>query len=172
MNLPFLKSTPGAEPVRVEAFFACSADRLFRAWTEPHQIKAWFGPGPARPASALVDLRVGGLWEVVFVEQDGQVDRLSGAYLDIAPAERLVFTWVHERRLPGGQTSTTAQSLVTVEFRAETGGVRLLLAHEQIVTASGREGVGFGWNAGFERLGRLVGGAGDDEVGQIRPGAS
>ena len=35
-------------------------DEVFRAWTDPEQIKRWFGPGEFRTPEAEVDLRPGG----------------------------------------------------------------------------------------------------------------
>lgn len=46
MTLPFLKSALGTEPVVVEGIFAASVERVYRAWTEPEELKAWFGLKP------------------------------------------------------------------------------------------------------------------------------
>lgn len=40
----FLKSEPGMEPVMVEGLFRASPARVFRAFTEPDQVRCWFVP--------------------------------------------------------------------------------------------------------------------------------
>lgn len=163
MKLPYLQSPHGNDPVIVEGEFRTSAQRLFRAWTTPEEIKLWFGPGQTGPAIAEVDLRKGGMWEFMFIEPDGQTDTLSGEYVKIAPGEQLIFTWKHERRLPDGETEITQPSLVTLDFEEVEGGTRLRLTHERIVKEAGRLGVGIGWGASFEKLKRMV-------EGQVRVG--
>ncbi len=39
MMSKFLRSEPGQDPVVLEAFFAVPVQRVFRAWTEPDEIK-------------------------------------------------------------------------------------------------------------------------------------
>jgi uncharacterized protein YndB with AHSA1/START domain len=40
--------------------FAARREHVFAAWTEPEQIKQWFGPDTCKVLEAYVDLRVGG----------------------------------------------------------------------------------------------------------------
>ena len=152
MNLPFLKSPYGEDPVIVEGVFNTTASTLFRAWTTPDEIKAWFGAGETGPSSAKIDLRKGGRWEFMYVEADGQIDTLRGEYVEIKENVLLIFTWEHERSSPDGGTETTPQSLVTLDFKETENGVRLRLLHERIGKESGRLGVGVGWNASFKKL--------------------
>jgi|GEM_PF-389034 len=156
MNLPFLKSVPGEEPVIVEGTFRTTAKKLFEAWTQPEAIKTWFGVGPTGPSSASIDLRPGGMWEFTFIESDGQTDTLRGEYVEIEPDTRLIFTWEHERQSSDGKVEVTPQSLVTLDFDLVDNGVRLRLIHERIVKESGRLGVCEGWNTSFTKLSQVV----------------
>lgn len=151
MSLPFLVSPQGEEPVRLQGRFDVPPSRVFRAWTDPDQLRRWFGPGGASK-SLSVDARVGGGWSVVFDGPDGATDTLRGAYREVEIDRKLVFSWVHERALPDGTVETTKESQVTVTFEAADGGTRLSLLHEGIVREAGRSGVGGGWNASFEAL--------------------
>ncbi|MEM9222309.1 MAG: SRPBCC domain-containing protein [Pseudomonadota bacterium] len=157
MSLPFIKSPPGETPVVAEIEVAASTARAFRAFTDPADIKKWFGPGEPSLARAHVELRTGGLWEFAFsAGEDGQIDTLRGSYLEIRPGERLVFTWQHERVLADGQRETTAQSLVTVTFETSGKGAFVRLVHEGIAARSGRLGVADGWNHSMQRIAALV----------------
>lgn len=156
MKLPFLQSPHGDDPVIIEGEFRTTVERLFSAWTTPEEITLWFGPGLSGPAKAAIDLRKGGMWEFMFVEPDGQIDTLSGEYLEINTDARLIFTWQHERKLPDGKMEGTQPSLVTLDFEKTASGARLRLTHERIVKESGRLGVSMGWGASFEKLKRLV----------------
>jgi len=150
--MSFLRSAPGAEPVIVEGVFDAPVDRVFRAWVQPDEIRAWFGQPPDRVVTAEIDLRVGGRWRFWFDAPQGSSSRLEGEYLEIEPERRLVFTWRHVAEHPDGRREETPESRVSISFEPTGDGTRVSLRHEGILRAGGREGVGAGWNASFERL--------------------
>ena len=155
MNLPDLMSAPGAEPVQIEGNFRTTPARVFRAWTDPDELKQWFG-STTTALEVTVDCRVGGHWKIAFAADNNCHDVLSGEYLQIEPARHLVFSWTHERIDSNGNSNASAPSQVSVTFEAIKDGTRVRLLHESIVTESGRQGVGQGWQASLARLGTLV----------------
>ena len=152
MSLPFLKSPLGDEPVVVEGHFNASPERVFRAWTDSNEAKAWFGPGGNGLHSAKIDARAGGRWRFDYGVNDGRRDVLEGKYLEVIADSRLVFSWVHERHFEDGRVETTAPSQVTVTFASARDGTFVRLVHERIVRKSGRLGVGEGWDGTFASL--------------------
>jgi len=156
MNLAFVKSPAGANPVVVEAVFRATAERMFAAWTTPSDLKQWFGPGPGHLEVVDIDLCEGGAWRVVYGMADGHNDQLSGAYESIDAPRKLVFSWVHTRTFEDGRSESTAESKITVTFDERTEGTLVRLVHEAIKTEDGRIGVGGGWNAGFVRLEQMI----------------
>lgn len=148
----FLRTAPGENPVITEAEFKASPARLFKAWTEPSEIRGWFGGGPNKVVNAVIDLRVGGAWRFVFNDTPGAINALYGKYVEIVPDRRLVFTWIHERTTEDGAVVKTVPSQVTVELNPQGTGSRLTVRHEGIVLESGRLGVGEGWSYGLSRL--------------------
>lgn len=152
MSLTFLQSEPGEEPVVVEGDFTAPPERLYRAWTDPQELKGWFGAGLGGPDEVALDVRTGGAWKVVYENAGGRRDTLFGEYLTVEPARHLAFSWQHERRHPDGKVETTAKSQVSLRFDAVEGGTRLRLVHEAIVRSEGRLGVGEGWNDAFAKL--------------------
>lgn len=152
MNLPFLKSAPGLEPVVVEGVFAAPVERVYRAWTDPDELKAWFGLERHSLVSAEVDLRVGGRWRFVVSESEHERTSLHGEYLEIEPNARLAFSWRFLRENADGIREETGTSRVTVTFEAHGASTRVHLSHEGIATEDGRLGVGQGWNASLANL--------------------
>lgn len=148
----FMRSVPGAEPVLFEGLFNASPDRVFRAWTDPEEIKMWFGPAPDSLTKVEVDLRVGGAWCFSFKPGDGVTSSLQGTYLEVEQDARLVFSWSHVRDFDDGRRTETQVSHVTVEFVAEGKATRVKLRHEGIAELDGRQGVGKGWTACYVHL--------------------
>lgn len=125
--------------------------RVFEAWTRPQDLKRWFGPSDAMEVTeASVDLKVGGRYRLVLREPGGEMHRVSGAYREIVPHSRLVFTWAWE-------SMPDRQSLVTVTIEAKDGGCALQLHHEQFADDSARDKHQHGWTGSLERLERHLG---------------
>lgn len=74
-------------------------EEVFRAWTEPEQLR-WFFTELNDPDGPIeVDLRVGGWWrQRMVVDADGTDYQTGGLYLEVEPPKRLVFAW----GAPGG----------------------------------------------------------------------
>ena len=66
--------------------------KLFRAWTEPQLLKQWFCPRPWGVARATLDVRPGGICNVVMLSPEGQEFPNPGVYLEVVANRRLVFT--------------------------------------------------------------------------------
>lgn len=156
MEHPFLKSPLGESPVIIEAPFNASVARLFRAWTNPKQIKQWFGSDEGGPAEASVDLKVNGEWRFAFAENEGKQDILSGRYLEIETDKRLVFSWTHTLVLADGSTEQSPESRVTIDFETRGEASHLKLVHELISSDGARKNIGGGWNNSVTKLKALV----------------
>jgi uncharacterized protein YndB with AHSA1/START domain len=125
------------------------AERLFRAWTEPAQLLAWWGPATARCSGAEVDLRVGGKYRLANTFPDGRVVFIVGAFERISPPRELVYTW----RLEGvGEEDER----VTVRFLGSGGSTEVVVLHERIATPQMREGHAQGWEGCLDGLARYV----------------
>jgi uncharacterized protein YndB with AHSA1/START domain len=65
---------------------------VWKAWTEPEHLKAWFCPRPWQTVECEIDLRVAGKFSTVMRSPDGKDYPNEGCYLEIVPEERLVWT--------------------------------------------------------------------------------
>lgn len=147
-----MRSEPGATPVTIEALFPATPDRLFRAWTEPSQLRRWFGVDPDQLAEIEIDLVPGGRWRFTTQSKEGAVEYLEGEYLKIEPARLLVFTWMHRTTDDNGQFVTTPQSKVSIDFEPQGHATRMRLVHAEIASEPGRLGVRKGWLVSYQAL--------------------
>jgi uncharacterized protein YndB with AHSA1/START domain len=125
-------------------------ERVFGAWTDPEEIKAWLVPEESEMVSAEVDVRVGGDYRFAFRAPDGELVYIVGTYVEVEPPERLVFTWVFE-----GVDRT--DTLVTVALKESGGGTDVLLTHERLTSEASRALVEYGWPRVLARLAKLLG---------------
>ena len=123
--------------------------KVWRALTDPEMLKQWMAPDPAtRCTVAEIDLRVGGRYRIVMSPAEGEDHDVRGAYREIVPNKRLVYTWAWK-------TTPERESLVTIELRAAGGGTELTLKHEQFADEQARDKHQHGWTAclgGLERF--------------------
>jgi uncharacterized protein YndB with AHSA1/START domain len=81
--------------IRITRVFDAPRDRLWAEWTQPESFADWYG-GPRCEVpldSVSMDVRPGGRWRLtMFAPPDGRRIDWRGAYLEVEPPERLVFT--------------------------------------------------------------------------------
>ena len=125
--------------------FEAPPEAVWHAWTEPEALKRWFGPDAGAVTLAQTDVRVGGRFHVVFQTLDGESHDVSGAYREVVPNRKLVFTW--------SWISTPERiSQVTLTFRPTSTGTELTLLHEHFFDMAARDGHEFGWTGSMEKL--------------------
>ena len=128
--------------------FNASPEKIYAAWTDPEEILKWFGPGDGPVTLAETDLRSGGRYAIAFKE-DGAEHHVSGVYREVAPNERLVFTWTW-------QAMPDLTSLVTVLVKPDGDGALLTLIHEQFADEPLRDLHRTGWTGCLESLERYL----------------
>ena len=145
-------STPGTEiTLNLRRIFKAPRKKVFRAWTDPEELKKWWGPEGYATPSAEVDLRVGGKYRLGMRKlPDGEIFYLSGIYREVRPPERLVYTWRWEAQPEHGET------LVTVEFREVGDSTEVVLTHERFPTETARDDHNRGWSGCLDRLAELL----------------
>jgi len=124
---------------------------LFKAWTEPQQIKRWWGPRGYTTLSCEMDLRPGGKWHVCSRSPDGTEYAEHGVFREIVEPLRLVFThaWEKPQGIPEHET------LITVTFEEHQGRTMMTVAQGTLNTVESRDSHGEGWSSAFELLEEL-----------------
>ena len=131
--------------------FAAPREKVFRAWTDPEEVKRWFHPPGYETPSAEIDLRVGGRYRLGMRKlPDGEVFYLSGTYREVRRPERLVYTWQWEAEPELGDT------LVTVEFHDRGGSTEVVLTHELFPNEKARGEHERGWSSSFDKLAKIL----------------
>jgi uncharacterized protein YndB with AHSA1/START domain len=126
--------------------YEVAPQKVWRAWTDPQALRAWFGPGEANSVTlAQADVRVGGRFRVVFHTPDGEEHDVSGTYREVVPERRLVFTWAWK-------STPERESLVTIGFDPVGTGTQMNFLHEQFYDQAARDGHEGGWSVTFEKL--------------------
>lgn len=119
--------------------------QVYAAWTDPAQIRRWWGPDAGPTTSAEADVRPGGRFSVIFNTEDGEENNSLGKYLEVVPNKKLVFNW-HWKSTP------ERVSRVTVLFEAKDGGTELTLVHERFFDEAERDSHREGWNGALDKL--------------------
>ena len=65
--------TAADQEVLITRIFDAPREQVFKAWTDPDQVAAWYGPDQIdTPRERIhIDLRVGGRYELTMVQRDG-----------------------------------------------------------------------------------------------------
>lgn len=85
---------PSDNEILIERQFDAPAELVFEVWTTPEHVRNWWGWETDPMTVCEIDLRVGGKWRFVAVNEDyGEVD-FYGEYLEIDRPQRLVSTEV------------------------------------------------------------------------------
>jgi uncharacterized protein YndB with AHSA1/START domain len=64
-------------------------ERVWHVLTEPGHFEGWL---PAKPGTAVLDVRTGGSWQATVISSDGEEIALTGRYDEVSEPDRLVMT--------------------------------------------------------------------------------
>ena len=130
--------------------FAAPREKVFRAWTNPAELKKWFHvEADWSTPIAEVDLRVGGKYRLGMQDPNAPAPYVvGGVFHEIKAPEKLVYTWKWE-----GQDSEETQ--VTILFRDLGGRTEVELIHEKFPSSEERDKHGHGWAGCLDQFARL-----------------
>jgi uncharacterized protein YndB with AHSA1/START domain len=127
-------------------------ERVFAAWTDPNQIRQWFGPAGFTTETLECDIRPGGRWRFIYTGPDGKKWDNRMQFLRIE-APRLI-----EIEHGSDKDNDPARFHVTVTFDAQSDGKTVLTMRQLHPTAEQRDaGIGFGAvELGYQTLDKLA----------------
>ncbi len=137
--------------------FDAPREIVFKAWTDPKHLAQWWGPRGFTNPVCEIDVRPGGAIRIDMRGPDGVVYPMSGAFHEIVPPERLVFT----------SSAFNGQIEVhnTVTFAEVDGKTKLTLRAVVVKStpevAAALAGMEEGWSQSLERLVELLKRSGD-----------
>jgi len=82
--------------VEIKRFIKAPRDRVYAAWTDPAQMRQWFGPENVQTRELVADARVGGTFCWDLINSDGEKMTMRGEFRELKSNERVVFSWQWE----------------------------------------------------------------------------
>lgn len=129
---------------------------VWAAWTTPDHVKNWFTPAPYTTPECEIDLRPGGIFRTVIQSPEGDRSVNVGAFLEVVPQERLVWTTVLG---PGFRPNPSPlhfafTAVITLEAVGNSTRYSALVMHVDPDTCARHLEMGFyeGWGAALDQL--------------------
>ena len=138
--------------LEIKRFIKASPDRVYAAWTDPVQLKKWFGPENVQSRNLIADARVESQFRWDCTDPEGKQVTISGEYRELQPGKKIVFTW----QLEEDEDWKNHSSIVTIELFDREGGTELRLTHEKLPNEASRDDHEQGWNSVLEKLETFV----------------
>ncbi|MGH3062339.1 MAG: SRPBCC family protein [Gaiellaceae bacterium] len=144
--------TASEQEILLTRIFEAPRERVFRAWTDPDEVAAWFGPEQFdTPRERVrIDPRVGGRYELTMVQRKGGAEFAVGyEILELVEPELIVL-----RSDPMPEVGMHEPTVVRVEFHDHGAKTRMTLSDGPY--PEGRGHAETGWSAAFDKLATLV----------------
>ncbi|MCQ6962336.1 hypothetical protein PV02_01745 [Methanolobus chelungpuianus] len=136
--------------------------RVWKAWTEPEEVKQWWGPKGFTSPFDRIDLRVGGSYLFGMRSPEGDDYWSTGVYREIEPPERIVatdsFADENGKVVPASYYGMSEQwpleMQATFMFEEQGGKTKLTLSYLDIdnISDTDRENMKQGWNESLDKL--------------------
>jgi len=134
--------------LEIKRFIDAPRDQVYAAWTDPAQLRQWFGPEKVQTRNLIADARVGGKFRWDLTNSEGEKMTCLGEYRELQPGKKIVFTWQWD----DDEDWENHTSVVTVELSDRDNGTELRLIHEQLPNEASRDGHTEGWNSALDKL--------------------
>lgn len=141
----------GPTEFMIERRFDAAVDEIWAAWTQPDRAAQWWHPGGVHtPRDTVeIDLRPGGRYAYTMIDdQTGEEFPAGGAYLEVDPPHRLVFTWGDLDNDPD------RAAIATVEIEPDGDGAVMRFTLTRV--RDDFSDVHSGWSEAFDFLAELL----------------
>jgi uncharacterized protein YndB with AHSA1/START domain len=139
--------------VAIRRRLAAPCAKVFAAFVDPALVARWLRPSPEVGLRVLhYDFREGGSYRFAYDVAAGHTVFIGGAYREIAPPHRIVFSWLIE---PPDEHSGI-ESQVTVTLTPSGGATELLIHHDNFGRADAEARHAQGWAGALDHLGALL----------------
>ena len=151
-----ITAPPGQPVVEIVREFDAPADRVFRAHVDPELVVQWLGPRRLRMRLEQWDIRRGGSYRYVHVDEDGTEYGFWGAVHDVQPDRSITQTF-------GFDPEPDNPSFDRAEFTDLGDGrtrLRVVSVTHDVATRDAmlRSGMEDGMQQSYERLDELLAG--------------
>jgi uncharacterized protein YndB with AHSA1/START domain len=138
---------PAARGLHLEKMLSAPPERVFGAFTDPEQLRQWWGPAGFTVQSLQFDVVEGRVYRITMQPPEGDVFHIRGTFHAVEAPRSLVFTFIYEEPDPDDQ-----ETLVTLRLDPVDAGTRLVLDQQPFKTAARLELHRDGWSDTLKRL--------------------
>ena len=127
--------------VLITRIFEAPRERVFKAWIDPDEVAAWYGPEQMdAPRERIhIDPRVGGRWELTMVQREGDGEFAIGyEIIELVEPELIVL-----RSDPMPEVGMHESTVVRVEFQDHGAKTRMTLSDGPYPSGSGHAEAGY-----------------------------
>lgn len=142
----------------LEKTVALTPSQLYKAWTTPELLKAWFCPKPWTVSHCEMDLKAGGKFNTTFRSPEGQEMQNFGCFIELVENKKIVWTdAMTEGFRPAGKGFMTATITFDEAPNAQTN-YRAHILHATKEDKKSHEDMGFetGWTQALNQLIELM----------------
>ena len=168
----FANTKTNKKELIISRLFNARREKVWQAWTDPGQIKAWWGPRTFTSPVIRIDLRPGGHYLYCKRSPDGKDFWSTGTIREVVPGERLVLTDsfaddqgnVVNAAFYGMNPDFPLESLVIIQFAEEDGKTRFTMQYDDVSAIPDPDLAGMtqGWNESFDKLAEYLDRGGSD----------
>jgi uncharacterized protein YndB with AHSA1/START domain len=151
-----LGSTKAAKTLNLTREIKAPVDLVWKCWTEPKRLAAWFAPKPFTVPTCEIDLRPGGRFYLVMRSPEGMEHPMFAEYTDVEPRQAL--GWVNS--VPGLDGEVGIQGGTFLIFEDLGGSTRVTVnTYASALSEMGTMMIGgmeMGWNMTLDQLGEYA----------------
>jgi len=114
--------------------FDAPRELVWKACTDPELLPKWWGPRYLTTVVDKMDVKVGGVWRYIQKDAEGNEYAFNGVFKEVAPPERLTYTFEFEPM--AGHISTE-----TITFEALPDGKTRIMTRTVFDTLEDLEGM-------------------------------
>ncbi len=138
--------------LEIRRVIRAARDRVYAAWTDPAELRKWFGPESVQTRNLIADAHEGGEFRWDLINSEGEEMTCRGEYRELQPNKKIVFTWQWD----DDEVWENHTSVVTVELSDCAEGTELRLTHENLPNEQSRDGHTGGWNSALDKLEKFI----------------
>jgi uncharacterized protein YndB with AHSA1/START domain len=145
--------------LEISRFIRAPRAIVWKAWSDPEQLKEWWCPKPWTTEVLGFDLVPGGRFHTFMRGPDGGTSDNPGVFLEVVPTSRLVWTSaLVEGYRPAANPWMPHTAIVTLEDEGEGTRYVARVLHPDAATRDRHEALGFyeGWGICITQLEQLA----------------
>jgi uncharacterized protein YndB with AHSA1/START domain len=150
--------------VTFERTYDAPAEKVWQAWTDPDQLKKWWGPDNVTIPECEVDLRVGGRFYIVMQateamgEYAGTRWPMEARYTVVEPNSKLAYD--AKAYTQGDEEATLIDQTQELAFTEDNGKTKMILkvTVKSVGPKAGAaiEGMQYGFGQQFDKLAQIL----------------